>query len=67
MAVVYHWKHGWIPLDHAAALSKAKGDRGMSDADLNAAIARVEKHGGMPEILKGLRAEKARRQGLHSV
>ncbi|MCW2898482.1 MAG: hypothetical protein JWO67_747 [Streptosporangiaceae bacterium] len=22
---VYHWKHGWIPLDHAAALSKAKG------------------------------------------
>lgn len=26
MAVVYHWKHGWIPLDHAAALSKAKGN-----------------------------------------
>jgi hypothetical protein len=25
MAVVYHWKHGWIPLDHVAALSKAKG------------------------------------------
>lgn len=22
---VYHWKHGWIPLDHVAALSKAKG------------------------------------------
>jgi molybdopterin-guanine dinucleotide biosynthesis protein len=22
---VYHWKHGWIPLDHYAALSKAKG------------------------------------------
>lgn len=25
MAIVYHWKHGWIPLDHTAALSKAKG------------------------------------------
>jgi hypothetical protein len=23
---IYHWKHGWIPLDHAAALSKAKGN-----------------------------------------
>lgn len=22
---IYHWKHGWIPLDHVAALSKAKG------------------------------------------
>jgi hypothetical protein len=22
---IYHWKHGWIPLDHYAALSKAKG------------------------------------------
>lgn len=22
---VYHWKHGWIPLTHAAALSKAHG------------------------------------------
>lgn len=22
---VYHWKHGWIPLTHTAALSKAKG------------------------------------------
>jgi hypothetical protein len=27
MARRYHWKHGWIPLDRAAALSKAKGDR----------------------------------------
>lgn len=26
-AHVYHWKHGWIPLDHTAALSKAKGNR----------------------------------------
>lgn len=26
MAVVYHWSHGWVPLDHAAALSKAKGN-----------------------------------------
>jgi hypothetical protein len=23
---VYHWKHGWIPLTHTAALSKAKGN-----------------------------------------
>ena len=23
---IYHWKHGWIPLDHAAAMSKAKGN-----------------------------------------
>jgi hypothetical protein len=22
---IYHWKHGWIPLDHSAAISKAKG------------------------------------------
>lgn len=22
---VYHWKHGWVPLDHTAALSKAHG------------------------------------------
>jgi hypothetical protein len=25
--LVYHWKHGWIPLDHAAALSKAHGSQ----------------------------------------
>lgn len=25
MAVVYHWKHGWIPLTHEAALQKAHG------------------------------------------
>jgi hypothetical protein len=25
--LVYHWKHGWIPLTHAAALSKAHGSR----------------------------------------
>ena len=24
---IYHWKHGWIPLDHAAALSKAHGSQ----------------------------------------
>jgi hypothetical protein len=23
----YHWKHGWIPLDHAAAMKKAHGDK----------------------------------------
>jgi hypothetical protein len=26
VAHIYHWKHGWIPLDHTAALSKAKGN-----------------------------------------
>lgn len=25
--LVYHWKHGWIPLTRAAALSKAKGNK----------------------------------------
>jgi hypothetical protein len=24
---VYHWKHGWIPLTHTAAMVKAKGNR----------------------------------------
>lgn len=28
---VYQWKHGWIPLTHAAALSKAKGNRKIAD------------------------------------
>jgi hypothetical protein len=23
--LIYHWRHGWIPLDHYAALSKAHG------------------------------------------
>lgn len=27
---VYHWKHGWIPLDHTAALSKAKGNHDLA-------------------------------------
>lgn len=34
MAVVYHWKHGWIPLDHTAALSKAKGNHERAAAML---------------------------------
>lgn len=29
--VVYHWKHGWIPLDHTAALSKAKGNHAAAE------------------------------------
>lgn len=24
---VYHWKHGWIPLTHSAAMEKAKGNK----------------------------------------
>lgn len=27
---VYHWKHGWIPLDHAAALKKAGGNHKLA-------------------------------------
>jgi hypothetical protein len=29
--MVYHWRHGWIPLTHAAALSKAKGNTALAD------------------------------------
>lgn len=29
--LVYHWKHGWIPLDRAAALSKAHGYQAAAD------------------------------------
>jgi hypothetical protein len=29
--LVYHWKHGWIPLTHAAALSKAHGSARLAD------------------------------------
>lgn len=36
-AHVYHWKHGWIPLDHTAALSKAKGNRATADRMMQAA------------------------------
>jgi hypothetical protein len=34
---VYHWKHGWIPLDHVAALSKAKGNHSLAAKYLDAA------------------------------
>jgi hypothetical protein len=29
--LIYHWKHGWIPLTHAAALSKAHGNAKLAD------------------------------------
>jgi hypothetical protein len=29
--LIYHWKHGWIPLTHAAALSKAHGSAHLAD------------------------------------
>lgn len=29
--LMYHWRHGWIPLTHAAALSKAKGNSKLAD------------------------------------
>lgn len=33
---VYHWKHGWIPLDHVAAISKAKGNHKAADKIMQA-------------------------------
>lgn len=27
---IYQWKHGWIPLTHAAAMSKAKGNEALA-------------------------------------
>lgn len=33
---VYHWKHGWIPLTHAAALSKAHGSHAGAEKYLRA-------------------------------
>lgn len=39
---VYHWKHGWIPLDHAAASLKAHGDKTKAHKLLvNAEVAKV--------------------------
>jgi len=31
----FHWKHGWIPLTHQAALQKAHGDESQA-ADFRA-------------------------------
>jgi len=39
---VYHWKHEWIPLDHAAALSKAHGSHKSADRLL--ALARLKRN-----------------------
>lgn len=38
-AHVYHWKHGWIPLDHTAALEKANGDKAEASKMLHDAKA----------------------------
>lgn len=38
---IYHWKHGWIPLDHYAALKKAKG----SESGARRALARSHASG----------------------
>lgn len=29
--MVYHWKHGWIPLDHAAAMAKSHGNAKLAE------------------------------------
>jgi predicted ABC-type ATPase len=58
--LVYHWKHGWIPLDHHAALSKAKGSK--------LGAAKIEKKHGIehkpsapihPDTVKDLRGGSA--------
>lgn len=54
MAVlVYHWKHGWIPLTHAAALSKAHGSSHVADRYIRDASFH---HGNMPT--RGLSARR---------
>lgn len=40
----FHWRHGWIPLDHEAALKKTRGDRKAAAAMLSDA------HGGSAGI-----------------
>jgi hypothetical protein len=42
--LVYHWKHGWIPLDHAAALSKAHGSEHGAAKWLSATSAHAQPH-----------------------
>jgi hypothetical protein len=40
--LIYHWKHGWIPLTHAAALSKAHGNSHLADKYVAGASAHHE-------------------------
>lgn len=51
---VYHWKHGWIPLDHTAALEKARGNATLAAQMLNDAHSggtrdRLEFRLGLPD------------------
>lgn len=42
------WKHGWVPLDMAAAMSKAHGSKkGASSALSSAHVVRVGPNGGL--------------------
>lgn len=45
MIHVYHWKHGWIPLTHAAALSKAHGSASGAEKYVHGA---AEHHASRP-------------------
>lgn len=52
---VYHWKHGWIPLTHTAALSKAKGsERGAAKLE--------RRHGIGPRGRSARRTELRRKE-----
>lgn len=46
---VYHWKHGWIPLDHVAAISKAKGSEPGARKYLAASHAAGHAHSSVVE------------------
>lgn len=51
--LIYHWKHGWIPLTHAAALSKAHGSASGADRYVPATSAH---HGGTKLATRGMSA-----------
>lgn len=42
---IYHWRHGWIPLDHFAALKKAHGSHKGAERALEKAHAAGHAHG----------------------
>lgn len=54
---VYHWKHGWIPLTHTAALSKAKGNKTLAAryvADAHSPSAGIHSRQHVAKALVGL-------------
>jgi hypothetical protein len=53
--LVYHWKHGWIPLDHYAALKKAHGSEGGAAKLEKAPDHLVLYHGTHAKHVEGIR------------